>query len=60
VKLVWRERGGKKVKHPVKEGFGTRLVDMSVSAQLGGSWERRFEDDGLVVELKLPKSTIAR
>jgi hypothetical protein len=32
---------------------------MSVSGQLGGSWERRFDDDGLVVELKLPKATIA-
>jgi PAS domain S-box-containing protein len=59
VKLVWRESGGKKVKQPVKEGFGSRLVDMSVSGQLGGSWQRRFDDDGLVVELKLPKATIA-
>jgi PAS domain S-box-containing protein len=59
VKLTWRESGGKKVKQPVKEGFGSRLVDMSVSGQLGGSWERRFDDDGLVVELKLPKATIA-
>jgi PAS domain S-box-containing protein len=59
VKLLWRETGGKKIKKPAKEGFGTRLVDMSVNGQLGGSWERRFEDDGLVVELKLPKATIA-
>jgi PAS domain S-box-containing protein len=59
VKLVWRESGGKKVKKPARDGFGTRLVDMSVSGQLGGSWERRFDDDGLVVELKLPKATIA-
>lgn len=59
VKLVWRESGGKKPKKTAKEGFGTRLVDMSVSGQLGGSWERRFDDDGLVVELKLPKATIA-
>jgi PAS domain S-box-containing protein len=59
VKLVWRESGGKKVKKPAREGFGTRLVDMSVRGQLGGDWERRFEQDGLVVELKLPKATIA-
>ena len=32
---------------------------MSVCGQLGGSWERRFENDGLVVELALPKTTIA-
>ena len=59
VKLVWRETGGKAVKKAPKDGFGTRLVEMSVSGQLGGSWERRFEDDGLVVELTLPKTTIA-
>ena len=59
VKLVWRERGGKAVKKAPKDGFGSRLVEMSVNGQLGGSWERRFEDDGLVVELKLPKKTIA-
>jgi PAS domain S-box-containing protein len=59
VRLVWREAGGKAMKKDPKEGFGTRLVEMSVVGQLGGSWERRFEDDGLVVELMLPKATIA-
>jgi PAS domain S-box-containing protein len=59
VKLLWRETGGKVPKKAPKDGFGSRLVEMSVSGQLGGSWERRFEDDGLVVELALPKTTIA-
>jgi PAS domain S-box-containing protein len=59
VKLIWRETGGKAPKKAPKDGFGSRLVEMSVSGQLGGSWERRFEDDGLVVELALPKATIA-
>jgi len=58
VKLVWRETGGKPPKKAPKDGFGSRLVEMSVSGQLGGTWERRFETDGLVVELSLPKSTI--
>jgi PAS domain S-box-containing protein len=59
VKLLWRETGGKAPKKSTKEGFGSRLVEMSVSGQLGGKWERRFEDDGLVVELALPKAMIA-
>ncbi len=59
LKLVWREAGGKAPKKAPKDGFGSRLVEMSVCGQLGGSWERRFEDDGLVVELVLPKATIA-
>jgi PAS domain S-box-containing protein len=58
VKLVWREKGGKKSKKAPKEGFGTRLVDMSINGQLGGSWERRFEEEGLVVEIMLPKTAI--
>ncbi len=58
VKLVWRETGGKAPKKAPKEGFGSRLVEMSIS-QLGGSWTRRFEEAGLVVEITLPKEAIA-
>ena len=55
--LLWRERGGKppKKKH---EGFGSRLVEMSVTGQLGGTWERRFEPEGLVVELTVSKEAL--
>jgi two-component sensor histidine kinase len=58
VKLRWRETGGKAPRKEPKEGFGTRLVDMSVR-QLGGTWKRKFEEGGLVVEITLPKETIA-
>ena len=57
--LLWRERGGKPPKKAHKDGFGSRLVEMSVTGQLGGSWERRFEPDGLVVELALSKEALA-
>lgn len=59
VRLLWSEKGGKPAKKAPKEGFGTRLVEMSVSGQLRGSWQRRFEDDGLVVEMTLPKAAIS-
>jgi PAS domain S-box-containing protein len=59
VKLHWRERGGKKPKKAPKEGFGSRLIEMSICGQLGGSWQRRFDDEGLEVELTLPKSALA-
>lgn len=58
VKLVWRERGGKPPKKEPKEGFGSRLVDMSIG-QLGGRWKRKFDDGGLIVEMTLPKEAIA-
>jgi two-component sensor histidine kinase len=58
VKLHWREKGGKPPKKALKEGFGSRLVDMSIR-QLNGSWKRKFDEHGLVVEITLPKETIA-
>jgi hypothetical protein len=33
---------------------------MSVTGQLGGSWERRFEPDGMVCELTVSKAAITR
>ena len=62
VKLFWQERGGppiETVPEVDSSGFGSRLVEMSVTGQLGGSWERRFERDGLVVELTVSKEAIA-
>ncbi len=58
--LVWIERGGPPPPEDAAvEGFGSRLVEMSVTGQLGGSWERRFEPDGLVCELTVAKGSIA-
>jgi two-component sensor histidine kinase len=57
--LRWVERGGPPAKRNPKEGFGSRLVEMSVTGQLGGSWERRFEDGGMVCELTVSKAAIA-
>lgn len=57
--LRWVERGGPPVKRNPKEGFGSRLVEMSVTGQLGGSWERRFEPGGMVCELTVSKAAIA-
>lgn len=60
MRLVWNEHGGPRVKDTGERGFGSRLVEMSVTGQLEGSWERRFEEDGLVVELTVAKQAIAR
>lgn len=61
LQMRWSERGGKSPAKnaQLKEGFGSRLVDMSITGQLSGSWERRFEEDGLVVEITVPRSAIA-
>ncbi|RIV89779.1 PAS domain S-box protein [Aurantiacibacter xanthus] len=58
--LEWRERGGPRLTDaPSKSGFGSRLIEMSVTGQLRGSWERRFEPEGLVAELTVSKAAIA-
>lgn len=64
--LVWREHGGPDPGDGEgaglaggDTGFGSRLVEMSVTGQLGGSWLRRFEPGGLVVELTISRRAIA-
>jgi PAS domain S-box-containing protein len=57
--LRWVERGGPKPKGKMAEGFGSRLVEMSVTGQLGGTWDRRFEPDGLVCDLTVSKAAVS-
>jgi len=58
--LLWTERDGPPPSGEASvDGFGSRLVEMSVTGQLGGSWQRRFEPGGLVCELIVSKGSIA-
>ena len=41
------------------EGFGSRLVKMSVEAQLNGRIERRWRPEGIEVELVIPRASLA-
>ncbi len=59
VRLLWQEHGGPTPQDNGNAGFGSRMVELAVTGQLQGSWERRFEAEGLVVELVLPKDAIA-
>lgn len=52
--LNWREAGQKKLEAPVKTGFGTKLIDLNVTRELGGTINRHFRDDGLSVEIRIP------
>ena len=56
--LRWSEHGGPPIKKAFKEGFGSRLVDTSVTVQLGGTWQRRFEPAGMVCELVFAKAAL--
>jgi PAS domain S-box-containing protein len=59
VDLDWQERGGPTVSPPSRRGFGTRLVERSIEADLSGHVDLRFEPDGLVCRMSIPLSANA-
>lgn len=53
--LVWRERGGPHIDGvPERRGFGSRLIERSVTRDLNGRLDRRFAPDGLTCEISIP------
>jgi two-component sensor histidine kinase len=58
--IVWTETGGPPVAAIRRQpGFGSKLVDMSVSGQLGGSIAYDWRPEGLVVTLRANKDRLA-
>jgi PAS domain S-box-containing protein len=45
--LDWKERGGPPVAEPAQRGFGSRLIERGLEADLGGAARLAFEPDGL-------------
>jgi len=54
LRLTWRERGGPAVAPPSRQGFGSRLVQSAVQAELGGETELTFRPAGLECRLTAP------
>ena len=55
VRLSWIERGGPELSPSSRtDGFGTRLIDGTVKAQLKGAVERQWPREGLVMTLTFP------
>lgn len=60
ITITWLERGGPDVDKPVgTEGFGSKLVQRSVSDQLGGAIAYDWSEDGLIVTLDIKRSKLA-
>lgn len=60
VVLTWTERGGPAITaEPVVAGYGSALLQRSMSAQLGGRIERNWTADGLIVVLRMRASFLA-
>ncbi len=58
--VAWRESGCEDAppSDNAQEGFGSRMLRMAVEGQLGGNFTRSFSDDGLDVELIIPRGRI--
>ena len=52
--LVWQERGGPEVITPKRRGFGTRMIERGLAAELGGTVKIDFRPEGLVCTVDAP------
>ena len=60
ISLTWLERGGPAVEAPKdREGYGSKLVDRSVSGQLGGTIGYDWSEGGLIVTLRVNRERLA-
>lgn len=60
ISLTWSERGGPKVETPKgPTGFGSKLVQRSISGQLGGSIHYDWSEGGLIVTLRIDRTRLA-
>lgn len=54
--ITWRESGGAPVSPPTRGGFGARLLQRGVAAELGGRVVLDFAPDGVVCSIQAPIS----
>jgi PAS domain S-box-containing protein len=54
LELTWAEQGGPEVSPPTRRGFGSRLVERGLAAEMGGEVRMRFEPEGLVCVIDAP------
>jgi PAS domain S-box-containing protein len=52
--IDWAEQGGPSPAMPVVRGFGTRLIEGGVAAELGGSARLTFAPEGMRCEIRIP------
>ena len=50
--LSWREQGGPPVIHPVRMGFGARMLQRSLAQELGGEVDLAFDPEGVRCEIR--------
>jgi two-component sensor histidine kinase/PAS domain-containing protein len=58
--LDWHEHGGSAVDKPGAQGFGSKLIDINVRHELGGSIESEFRQTGFTCRMVLPWDPASR
>jgi two-component sensor histidine kinase len=56
--MEWSERGGPTVTLPSRKGFGSRLIERGLAAELGGSVELDYGSEGVTCTINAPLPTI--
>jgi PAS domain S-box-containing protein len=59
LEIIWREEGGPAVTLPTRSGFGTRLIQRGLAAELGGHVELTFPPTGVICRVNAPVPTLA-
>ena len=59
LRLTWTEQGGPPVEPPKRRGFGSRLIERGLAAEMGGEVQMRFEPDGLICIIDAPLTVYA-
>jgi two-component sensor histidine kinase len=59
LRIVWVEQGGPPVAGPHARGFGSRLIEGSIAAELGGRAKLEFEPTGVRCEINVPLTAVA-
>jgi len=60
IEIVWSEHGGELVEEAKStEGYGSKLLQRTISGQLGGSIDYNWVEGGVVVTLRMKESHLA-
>jgi two-component sensor histidine kinase len=54
LRLDWRERGGPPVAAPHRRGFGSRLIERTLSGELGGEISLDYQPEGFSCRFSVP------
>jgi len=54
LQLRWEESGGPAVTPPSRKGFGSRLIESALAAELGGEVRLAFNPAGVVCDIRAP------